>query len=670
MILEYPSRAACFLIASLGIFPVAQAAPVQTKVSSTTELAYAGDVSTTDLLHGLTAATSGSWSTTNGAGPAKLNDGAHGNTAAIDSASSVAWGNPGATATFTLGSGTGFGWDITSIQSIAAWVSVGFGNQAYTISVRYVGDSVFTELPALTVSYQPLTTGANPDPGATKVVITDDAGPLIRGIDAIRFATLSVNGGKNSGGFTFREIDVQGVQSTGIVDADGDGMPDSFELAHTYPPSATALLPAADLEHAGAGDGLTNLEEYQKGTDPNDPDSDGDTLEDGAEVAGAGSRPATDPAKADTDGDGLRDDVETHTGIFVSALDTGTNPTVSDSDGDGANDRVEVVAGTNPMDVTSVPIPPLRIMPVGDSITAGYTDNPDWDEPFNFGYRSGLYTRLKNAGYHFQFVGGSPQPWNNQSGDPTRGGTVTPTFDLRTFGQDHHEGYGGTSIAATEGRMAAAIQTHHPDVILLMIGINGIGTGSPAALSSLINVIFTTDPEVRVIVAQITPRATYNADLFNYNTYIRETLVPTVAANGSRISTVDMYAMFLANPGDRTSIKPALLANGINHPTNAVYDQMAQVWFEGIGRAGLRTSSGSTSWLDRGDGDAWILRWASQPGKRYTVRSHTELSQASGNWPIFQFKSGMVATPPENSISFPRTSDPRRFFIVEETDQP
>lgn len=684
MISKRPSRAVRFraatrlsssfwvgsAVAVLAGLAWVDASPVQTRVSSTTELAYAGDVSATDLLHGLTATTAGNWKTSSGASPTKLNDGVHGNTNAVDSASSVAWANPGASATFNLGSGGGFGWDITSIQSIAAWVSVGFGNQAYTVSVRYMGDTAFTELPALAVSYQPLTTGGNPDPGATKVLITDSAGPLISGIDAIRFTALSVNGGLNAGGFTFREIDVQGVQATGPADVDGDGMPDSFELAHTSPPSATALLPHADLEHDGAGDGLTNLQEYEKGTDPNHPDTDGDTLEDGAEAAGAGSRPPTDPTKPDTDRDGLRDEVETHTGIFVGASDTGTNPTVRDTDGDGANDQVEVTAGTHPLDAGSIPMPPLRIMPLGDSITAGYTDNPAWNEPFNFGYRSGLYTLLKNAGYHFQFVGGSPQPWNKQSGDPSGNGTVTPALDLRPLGQDHHEGYGGTTISATEGRMAAALQTHDPDVILLMVGINGIGTGSPAELASLINATFSAKPDIRVIVAQITPLATYNANLFNYNTYIRETLVPSVAADGFKISTVDMYSMFLTNPANGTSINPELLANRLNHPTNAVYDQMAQVWFEGVGRAGLRGSGGFGSQLQRGNGGVLNLRWASKPGKLYTVRSHTGLSESSGNWPVFNFRSGVVATPPENSISFPMPPDPRRFFVVEEWDEP
>src|SRR6478672_12120191 len=73
---------------------------------------------------------------------------------------------------------------------------------------------------------------------------------------------------------------------------------------------------------------------------------------------------------------------------------------------------------------------PLRIMPLGDSITAGYTDNPNWTVPFEFGYRKKLYQLLTNAGYDFVFVGGSPEPFDNKYGDPTKGGTVSPTLDL------------------------------------------------------------------------------------------------------------------------------------------------------------------------------------------------------------------------------------------------
>lgn len=59
----------------------------------------------------------------------------------------------------------------------------------------------------------------------------------------------------------------------------------------------------------------------------------------------------------DDDGDGLSDAVESHTGVFVSAGDTGSSAVIADSDGDGFDDGVEVAAGSNPNDANSTPAP-------------------------------------------------------------------------------------------------------------------------------------------------------------------------------------------------------------------------------------------------------------------------------------------------------------------------
>ena len=66
----------------------------------------------------------------------------------------------------------------------------------------------------------------------------------------------------------------------------------------------------------------------------------------------------------DDDNDGLLDVVETNTGSFVSASDTGTDPLAADSDGDGFDDGSEVDAGSDPTDSESVPAaPPIPALP-------------------------------------------------------------------------------------------------------------------------------------------------------------------------------------------------------------------------------------------------------------------------------------------------------------------
>lgn len=51
------------------------------------------------------------------------------------------------------------------------------------------------------------------------------------------------------------------------------------------------------------------------GLDPTNPDSDSDTLKDGAEIVGAGARGATYPTDADSDDDALTDGQESSSGI-------------------------------------------------------------------------------------------------------------------------------------------------------------------------------------------------------------------------------------------------------------------------------------------------------------------------------------------------------------------
>ena len=81
-----------------------------------------------------------------------------------------------------------------------------------------------------------------------------------------------------------------------------------------------------------------------------DPDSDGDGLIDAVEtntgVYLSATDTGTDPENVDSDEDGLSDGVETGRGTYVSATDTGTDPNRADSDNDGLSDKVETGRGT------------------------------------------------------------------------------------------------------------------------------------------------------------------------------------------------------------------------------------------------------------------------------------------------------------------------------------
>jgi uncharacterized membrane protein len=122
--------------------------------------------------------------------------------------------------------------------------------------------------------------------------------------------------------------------------------------------TAAAILGESDSD----GDGLTNREEGEIGTDPLNPDTDGDRLLDGPEVKQHGTDPlnpdsdgdvlgdsdelerGTDPLRPDTDSDGLGDGDE---------VNRGTDPLNPDSDSDGLNDGDEVNRGTDPLNQDS-----------------------------------------------------------------------------------------------------------------------------------------------------------------------------------------------------------------------------------------------------------------------------------------------------------------------------
>lgn len=144
-------------------------------------------------------------------------------------------------------------------------------------------------------------------------------------------------------------------QATG--DADSDGMPDWWEDFYQF-----AKANPADAAQDADVDGLTNLQEYQRKTDPRNLDTDADGLRDGVET-GTGTwvsatDTGTDPLNPDADGDTLLDGVETRTLIYVSPANTGTDPFVTDTDSDLYSDPTEVLLGSNPVNVNSVPITP------------------------------------------------------------------------------------------------------------------------------------------------------------------------------------------------------------------------------------------------------------------------------------------------------------------------
>ncbi len=186
---------------------------------------------------------------------------------------------------------------------------------------------------------------------------------------------------------------------------------------------------------------------------------------------------------------------------------------------------------------------PIKIMPLGDSITYGTPD------PSYGGYRHALGTLLKNDRYSVEFVG------SQHSGS-------APDQD--------NEGHPGWTIAQIKNGIATNrwLETSEPDIVLLHIGTNDIRLGHAAAasanLSALLDDILERLPRTHVIVAQIIPfRQGPDPNHQSYN----DALARIAASKGARVSLVDMRTILL--PGD--------YADGL-HPKRSGYDKMARVW--------------------------------------------------------------------------------------------
>ena len=131
------------------------------------------------------------------------------------------------------------------------------------------------------------------------------------------------------------------------------------------------------------GDGLSNNDETQRGTNPQSADTDGDELKDGEEVITY----LTDPLKPDTDLDGVSDGEE--------VLRQKTNPILPDTDGDTLTDGDEVNRKTNPLqpdtdadglkdgDETRVGTDPLKPDSDNDGMSDGKENSacPSWLNP-------------------------------------------------------------------------------------------------------------------------------------------------------------------------------------------------------------------------------------------------------------------------------------------------
>ncbi len=112
------------------------------------------------------------------------------------------------------------------------------------------------------------------------------------------------------------------------------------DLTSSDPVSTSQLLDIQLACQPTCGDGVPHV---------------GEECDDGNTAAGDGCSASCSFEGPDADGDGILNEHETGTGVFNGPTDTGTDPLNPDTDGDGWNDWIEIVVGSDPNDPESVP---------------------------------------------------------------------------------------------------------------------------------------------------------------------------------------------------------------------------------------------------------------------------------------------------------------------------
>lgn len=120
-----------------------------------------------------------------------------------------------------------------------------------------------------------------------------------------------------------------GDAMNGLVSNLNDDFLHEYDRYYSIGLGVAYVSEGCDADHDG--DGIGRCDEELLGTDPNNPDTDGDGLWDGEEV----NIYKTDPLNKDSDGDGLTD--------YEEVKNYKTDPNKADTDGDGLNDYDELM---------------------------------------------------------------------------------------------------------------------------------------------------------------------------------------------------------------------------------------------------------------------------------------------------------------------------------------
>ncbi|MEO3858233.1 cellulose binding domain-containing protein [Acrocarpospora sp. B8E8] len=199
---------------------------------------------------------------------------------------------------------------------------------------------------------------------------------------------------------------------------------------------------------------------------------------------------------------------------------------------------------------------PVRIMPLGDSITGG----PGC-------WRALLWDRLQRTGFtNIDFVGTLP------------GGGCSVAHDGDNEG---HGGFQATGIA-NQNQLPPWLAATRPDIVLMHLGTNDIWGNIPAttilsAYSKLVDQMRASNPSMKIVVAKIIPMAPSGCTWCPPGVTALNDAIPGWAAGKSTaqspITVVDQF----------TGFDPVADTNGDGvHPDDSGFQKMSDRWYPAL----------------------------------------------------------------------------------------
>ncbi|OIP71383.1 MAG: hypothetical protein AUK43_06395, partial [Oscillatoriales cyanobacterium CG2_30_40_61] len=219
----------------------------------------------------------------------------------------------------------------------------------------------------------------------------------------------------------------------------------------------------------------------------------------------------------------------------------------------------------------------LKIMPLGDSITAG-KENGSQSQTDWVGYRLGLWQRFESLGVPIDFVGSQSKGTANLPDKDNEGHAGWTINDIKD-GRSTDPGSGVNNW----------IPASDPDVVLLMIGTND-ASGNVSTMGSRLNLLidkilanpsFDNGDLLVSTIAPINPNSSYyDSRMQNAKDY--NALIPGIVDSkpaSENVKFVDMWQG--SNPILETDITAPPADSGL-HPTANGYEKMANYWFDSI----------------------------------------------------------------------------------------